>query len=192
MAKFTNLYAAYHAWLGDIHVDMWRCHEKYGRLCRKKAVISLLTIDNTVQETKFATRRTAYSFTIPKRLQVSLSIANIEFLERPFDISFTAAIYGNQNNVVKSQVYNTLVHRAANTLTLRDKAEHARRRRVMSSGFSDSSLRLLEPKILAQVQKFTNAMLDPRQTAEPDAEGNWDSPRNMAEWCASSARVSYI
>src|SRR4051794_27397928 len=65
--------------------------------------------------------------------------------------SSNADIYGNRNNIVKSKVYNTLVHRTANTLTLRNKTEHARRRRVMSPGFSDASLRVLEPKILAQV-----------------------------------------
>lgn len=31
LAKFTNLYSAYHAWRGDIHEDMWRCHERYGQ-----------------------------------------------------------------------------------------------------------------------------------------------------------------
>jgi hypothetical protein len=30
LAKFTDLYAGYHAWKGDIHLDMWRCHLKYG------------------------------------------------------------------------------------------------------------------------------------------------------------------
>ncbi|KUI61166.1 Versicolorin B desaturase [Cytospora mali] len=30
LAKFTNLYGAYHAWKGDIHLDMHRCHLKYG------------------------------------------------------------------------------------------------------------------------------------------------------------------
>lgn len=30
LAKFTDLYAGYHAWRGDLHVDMWRCHQKYG------------------------------------------------------------------------------------------------------------------------------------------------------------------
>ncbi|KAL1836124.1 hypothetical protein VTJ49DRAFT_5549 [Mycothermus thermophilus] len=30
LAKFTNAYAAYHGWKGDIHLDMWRCHQKYG------------------------------------------------------------------------------------------------------------------------------------------------------------------
>lgn len=30
LARITNLYAAYHSWKGDLHIDMWRCHEKYG------------------------------------------------------------------------------------------------------------------------------------------------------------------
>jgi hypothetical protein len=30
LAKFTTFYAGYHAWKGDVHVDMWRCYEKYG------------------------------------------------------------------------------------------------------------------------------------------------------------------
>jgi len=30
LGKFTDLYAGYHAWKGDIHLDMWRCHMKYG------------------------------------------------------------------------------------------------------------------------------------------------------------------
>ncbi|KAH8693928.1 cytochrome P450 [Talaromyces proteolyticus] len=34
LAKLTNLYSAYHAWRGDLHLDMWRCHEKYGNYVR--------------------------------------------------------------------------------------------------------------------------------------------------------------
>lgn len=30
LAKVSNIYSAYYAWTGDIHIDMWRCHEKYG------------------------------------------------------------------------------------------------------------------------------------------------------------------
>lgn len=33
-AKFTDLYAGYHAWKGDIHLDQWRCHLKYGEKVR--------------------------------------------------------------------------------------------------------------------------------------------------------------
>ncbi|KAG9238185.1 benzoate 4-monooxygenase cytochrome P450 [Amylocarpus encephaloides] len=34
LAKFTHAYAAYHAFKQDIHLDMWRCHEKYGDFVR--------------------------------------------------------------------------------------------------------------------------------------------------------------
>ncbi|KAF2472676.1 cytochrome P450 3A31 [Lindgomyces ingoldianus] len=34
LAKLTNAYAAYHAWKQDIHIDMWRCHRKYGAFMR--------------------------------------------------------------------------------------------------------------------------------------------------------------
>ncbi|GFF89445.1 isotrichodermin C-15 hydroxylase [Aspergillus udagawae] len=34
LAKITNLHAGYHAWRGDLHIDMWRCHEKYGDFVR--------------------------------------------------------------------------------------------------------------------------------------------------------------
>lgn len=32
LAKLTNLYAAYHAWKGDIHLDIALCHKRYGKL----------------------------------------------------------------------------------------------------------------------------------------------------------------
>jgi hypothetical protein len=32
LAKFTNAYAAYHSWKGDLHIDIWRCHERYGTM----------------------------------------------------------------------------------------------------------------------------------------------------------------
>ncbi|OQE11748.1 hypothetical protein PENVUL_c002G08830 [Penicillium vulpinum] len=34
LGKISNLYAGYHSWRGDLHVDMWRCHEKYGDFVR--------------------------------------------------------------------------------------------------------------------------------------------------------------
>ncbi|KAF2149255.1 cytochrome P450 [Myriangium duriaei CBS 260.36] len=34
MAKFTNARCAYLAWTGDLHLDMWRCHLKYGDYVR--------------------------------------------------------------------------------------------------------------------------------------------------------------
>lgn len=34
LAKITGFYAVYHAYIGDLHLDMWRCHECYGSLVR--------------------------------------------------------------------------------------------------------------------------------------------------------------
>lgn len=34
LAKFTDAYGAYHGWKGDIHIDMWRAHLKYGDYVR--------------------------------------------------------------------------------------------------------------------------------------------------------------
>jgi hypothetical protein len=34
LAKLTYGYAAYHAWRGDIHLEIWRLHQKYGTFTR--------------------------------------------------------------------------------------------------------------------------------------------------------------
>lgn len=32
-AKITPLYSVWHAYIGDLHIDVLRCHEKYGESC---------------------------------------------------------------------------------------------------------------------------------------------------------------
>ncbi|KAG8420376.1 Cytochrome P450 monooxygenase apf8 [Metarhizium acridum] len=34
LGRCTNLYAAYHAWRGTVHTDIYRCHQKYGPIVR--------------------------------------------------------------------------------------------------------------------------------------------------------------
>ncbi|TWU71772.1 hypothetical protein ED733_002837 [Metarhizium rileyi] len=34
LGRCTNLYAAYHAWRGTVHTDMYRCHQRYGPVVR--------------------------------------------------------------------------------------------------------------------------------------------------------------
>ncbi|KND86902.1 Benzoate 4-monooxygenase, partial [Tolypocladium ophioglossoides CBS 100239] len=63
-------------------------------------------------------------------------------------------IYGHHGKVVKFKNYEILSRQAANLLTLRDKAQHGRRRRVISQAFSENSLRLFEPKILLKIDRF--------------------------------------
>ncbi|KAL7917357.1 cytochrome P450 [Trichoderma austrokoningii] len=36
LAKFTNLYSAYHAFKGDLHLDIKKCHQKYGKWIKMK------------------------------------------------------------------------------------------------------------------------------------------------------------
>ncbi|KAH8667330.1 cytochrome P450, partial [Tricladium varicosporioides] len=137
-AKVSNLYGGYHAWKGDIHIDMWRCHEKYGDYVR-------------------------YA---PDRLLVNTNTGLKE-------------IYSYSKNYQKSHVYNTMVHRAPNTLTLIDKKKHGRKRRIISQGFSDSALRGFENTIMTHVRKLCTQVSPDDSPA--DNKG-WGAAQNMARW----------
>ncbi|RLM00574.1 hypothetical protein CFD26_108442 [Aspergillus turcosus] len=46
LGRITNLYMLYHSWKGDEHLDMLRCHEKYGdyvRYCPHRLVVNNLS-----------------------------------------------------------------------------------------------------------------------------------------------------
>lgn len=43
LAKLTNAYAGYHAAKQDIHIDMWRCHQKYGQYSGVRENIQILS-----------------------------------------------------------------------------------------------------------------------------------------------------
>ncbi|KAJ6023759.1 Cytochrome P450 E-class group I [Penicillium herquei] len=135
LAKITNLYAGYYAWTGDLHVDMMRCHEKYGDIVRY-APNRILFNTNTAM-------RDIYSFS--KQFQ-------------------------------KSADYAAMVHRAPNTLTLIDKKQHGRKRRTISQGFGDNSLRGFEDTIMGLVRTFCDAL------AQDTPTGEWSPPQNMAKW----------
>lgn len=104
-------------------------------------------------------------------------------------------IYANGKNVSKSRGYDAMIHRAPNTLTLRNKREHARRRRVMSQGLSDAALRSYQDIILGHVEKFINCLRDGGNSHDfPDgvqsastldvASQNWSPARKMSDWCS--------
>ncbi|OJJ54298.1 hypothetical protein ASPSYDRAFT_61587 [Aspergillus sydowii CBS 593.65] len=134
LAKFTNLYSAYHAWKGDIHLDMYRCHQQYG---------------NTVR----------YA---PNRLLINTA-------------GGVHDIYGHGAKVKKYKNYKVLAQQAPNTLTLRDKVQHGRRRRVLSQAFSKEGLKTLEPSILAQLDCFVELL---RSQVGPGCK--WSAPVDMA------------
>ncbi|KAL2850217.1 cytochrome P450 [Aspergillus pseudoustus] len=150
LAKFTNAYAAYHSWKGDLHVDIWRCHEIYGD-------------------------RVRYA---PDRLLINTAEALRD-------------IYASDKTVTKSSAYEAVMPRSvANTMTLRNKKEHARRRRILAVGFSDQAIRSYEGKARVIVQRFC-AALSPLADAPVNGyvvngeqeQQQWSAPRNLAPWC---------
>jgi cytochrome P450 len=49
-------------------------------------------------------------------------------------------VNAHKANTIKSQAYQAMVHSAPNTLTIRHKEDHARRRRILSQAFSDARI----------------------------------------------------
>lgn len=49
-------------------------------------------------------------------------------------------VHSHKANTIKSRAYQALVHSAPNTLTIRHKEVHARRRRILSLAFSDARM----------------------------------------------------
>ncbi|RFU28638.1 hypothetical protein B7463_g7707, partial [Scytalidium lignicola] len=91
-------------------------------------------------------------------------------------------IYTHEKNVKKSKGYNAMVHRSHNTLTMFDKKEHGRRRRLISQGFSDAALRQYQGAIMTHVMKFCSCLCQ-NDSSKADSKGSeWSSPKNMARW----------
>jgi len=80
-----------------------------------------------------------------------------------------------------------MVHRAPNTLTQRDKKLHSRNRRIISQGFSESSLRVYEEPLAAQLEIFCRCLMenveDDLGEVSRSREGEWSPPRDMSKWC---------
>lgn len=81
---------------------------------------------------------------------------------------------------MKSRAYEAMMHRVPNTITLRDREEHGRRRRILGSGFSDQAIKSYEGKIRRIVERFCAAL---RPSVEEEEKGEvWSASRNIAHW----------
>ncbi|KAL0935889.1 isoamyl alcohol oxidase [Colletotrichum truncatum] len=139
LGRCTNLYAAYHAWRGTLHYDMYRCHQKYGPVVR-------------------------YS---PSRLLINSNNAARE-------------ISAHGANVIKSKAYQALVHSAPNTLTIRNRDDHARRRRILSLAFSDAQLRAYESILLRHIE---NLCLNLSENSKSQATESGAKALDMSHQC---------
>lgn len=95
--------------------------------------------------------------------------------------NYCAAIHGHGNNVKKFEGYKVLAANAPNTLTLSDKALHARRRRVISQAFSEACLRLFEPAVRSRINRFCQVLRSHSQSG-----GEWTDPLDMSLRCMSN------
>ncbi|OHW97898.1 benzoate 4-monooxygenase cytochrome p450 [Colletotrichum incanum] len=172
LGRCTNLYAAYHAWKGTLHIDMYRCHQKYGDSSRKSKVT--FTLRPIVR----------YS---PSRLLINSSTAARGNLTRPaisgrlsHRLTWLTEISSHGANVVKSKAYQALVHSAPNTLTIRDREDHARRRRILSLAFSDAQLRAYEAILLRHIETLCLNLSD---NSKSQASGSGSEALDMSHQC---------
>lgn len=98
-----------------------------------------------------------------------------------------AKVYGIKANTQKSAYYNVFsdVFHGDSSLTTIDHEMHAKKKRVISSALSDSSVRAMEELVLKNVRKFTECLITPDKGAAVVAStttNNWSSPKNMTQW----------
>ena len=105
----------------------------------------------------------------------------------------------------KSAPYLAMVHNTPSTFTLRDKKEHAWKKRILSQKFSDSAIQSYEPEVLKLLDGFCDA-LSPKpseksaidqlicsalcgtsseksEPALPETKTPWSEPFDMSTWC---------
>ncbi|RYP07924.1 hypothetical protein DL764_002195 [Monosporascus ibericus] len=102
----------------------------------------------------------------------------------PNSVSFNSntalkEIYGFKANVRKAEFYDAFVHPAPNTHNSRDKALHARKRRVLSQAFSDGAIKEMEKYVLANIRTFCDQI----GLGSSDERKGWTVPKNMTDWC---------
>jgi cytochrome P450 len=96
-------------------------------------------------------------------------------------------IYGFRSNVKKSTNYNVFPanYNAPSVHTAIDKIVHARKRRILSHGFSDNAMRELEPQLMACTNTFVAQIYNQNQREAPRAceeEMAWSQPYDLAMW----------
>lgn len=86
-------------------------------------------------------------------------------------------VHSHRANTIKSRAYQALVHSAPNTLTIRHKEAHARRRRILSLAFSDARMLSYE----SAVKGCINALCDNlRQNALVQEHSSKEKPIDMS------------
>lgn len=94
-------------------------------------------------------------------------------------------IYGYGANVIKADFYEAFPanKKTVNVHSSIDKAQHARKRRVISHAFSDKAIKSLEKYILANVRTGCRLLAEKSNMAEKNGDGEWADMWNVGKWC---------
>ncbi|GAP87074.1 putative benzoate 4-monooxygenase cytochrome P450 [Rosellinia necatrix] len=87
-------------------------------------------------------------------------------------------IHSHKANTIKSRAYQALVHSAPNTLTIRHKDDHARRRRILSQAFSDARILSYERIVRRHIDALCDNLGPGAEKLEAASRG--DADRNMS------------
>jgi len=93
------------------------------------------------------------------------------------------AIYAHGANVQKSTFYKCFraAPQAVSTLLVTDKAQHARKRRVMSQAFSAEAMRGMEVYVVGLVQDLVDKIDEVKKVSDAKGDG-WSSTVPMASY----------
>ena len=87
------------------------------------------------------------------------------------------AIYNQKANVKRGKFYEVWSRSVEdrNTLCIVDRTEHAWKRKILSSAFSDRAVHSAEPFIIKHVNRWCDLLVE-------DNVQDWSKPKNMAHW----------
>ncbi|PYI05337.1 cytochrome P450 [Aspergillus sclerotiicarbonarius CBS 121057] len=160
LAKFTFARAAYYAWKGNIHLDMWRCHQKYGPIVRYGP-------DHVLFNTASGLRGEHM------RGSPCVKSRHTKIID----------IYGMGQNTWKHRHYAAFNRRSANLVTMYDKKEHARRRRLIGPAFSEANMRRFEDRLRGHVVSFCQKIY-PVSAPTKLHNLSWGPPIKCSDWCS--------
>jgi hypothetical protein len=111
----------------------------------------------------------------------------VRFTPNTLSINDPAAlkvIYAHSVNTLKGEFYKTfrVAPNAVSTLLATEKAQHARKRRVMGQAFSDQAMKGMEQYVLQHVQDMVDRI--GMAVKRPGGDKNrWSRELNMQNWC---------
>ncbi|CAG8079440.1 unnamed protein product [Penicillium olsonii] len=90
-------------------------------------------------------------------------------------------VYGHGNGFLKDYYYQAFVARTPGMFNVRDRAEHTRKRKIISHAFSPKSVAAFEPLMAENLQRWT-AQLDRIVASEPQPDGKHFVRFNAMPW----------